>query len=429
MKRLPLRFVILLIAVWATLSSAKAAAHHGDDVADLFGPNPARGKQRQSNDEAVVTAVLFYSPTCPHCHQVISELLVPMVKEYGDQLQIAGIDTSQMGGSQLYQAAIERYQIPPERHGVPTLVVGDVVLVGGREIPERFPTLFKEGLAAGGIDWPDIPGLAEMLSAAEAEPTTTPTPRATATAIAIAATVPPATPTPLPSPTAAPQTTPTLVPSFTATPAAGLLTIGEDEIPPGEVEEPQADPLGFTLAGAVLFGMGVAVSYATLRLRMAGQRLFQFDRNPVARARTLAIPILVLLGLGVATYLAYVEVSHVEAVCGPVGECNVVQSSDYALMLGIPVAVWGVLNFLAIGALWAGQRQLSGRWANLSALGLLGLTLFGTLFSIYLTCLELFVIRAVCAWCLSSAVITTLLMLLVVVPITGGLSAGERVRR
>ncbi len=52
-------------------------------------------------------------------------------------------------------------------------------------------------------------------------------------------------------------------------------------------------------------------------------------------------------------------------------------------------------------------------------LALLGLTLFGLLFSIYLTMLELFVIHAVCAWCLGSAVISTLLMLLVVLPITG----------
>ena len=60
----------------------------------------------QAEDEAVVRAVLFYSPTCPHCHEVITELLVPMLEEYGEQLQIAGIDTSQPGGAQLYAAVI-----------------------------------------------------------------------------------------------------------------------------------------------------------------------------------------------------------------------------------------------------------------------------------------------------------------------------------
>jgi uncharacterized membrane protein len=75
--------------------------------------------------------------------------------------------------------------------------------------------------------------------------------------------------------------------------------------------------------------------------------------------------------------------------------------------------VWGVINYLAIGILWTGQRSLSGRPAHLLAIALLGLTLFGTLFSIYLTYLELFAIHAICAWCLSSAIITALLMLLV----------------
>jgi uncharacterized membrane protein len=168
--------------------------------------------------------------------------------------------------------------------------------------------------------------------------------------------------------------------------------------------------------------MAVASGYGTLRTTMARERLLELDRNPITRARTRAIPALAALGLGVAAYLAYVEVGQVEAVCGPVGDCNIVQTSDYALLLGVPVAVWGVLNYLAVGVLWAGQRHLPGRWANLSVLGLLALTLSGTLFSIYLTGLELFVIRAVCAWCLSSAVITTLAMMLAVVSITDGLT-------
>ena len=77
------------------------------------------------------------------------------------------------------------------------------------------------------------------------------------------------------------------------------------------------------------------------------------------------------------------------------------------------------VHYLVIGVLWVGQRSRVGRLTNLSVLGLLGLTIFGTLFSIYLTCLEIFVVRAVCTWCLGSAVVTTILMLLVVVPVTG----------
>jgi len=355
MRKLLLLFVILLILDCLAIPLATAA---------------------QSPDEPVVQAILFRSPTCPACHQVIDELLSPMAGDYGDRLQIVGIDTSQSAGLKLYQATVERYQIPRERQGVPTLVIGDVVLVGGREIPEQFPALVEDGLAAGGIGWPDIPGLAQAPSEAQ-------------------------------------------------------MTIGSEGLQPVEAQSPPPDPVGFALAWVVLAGMAAVLGYAAWRVvttrQLLGQ-LLQSGRRTLIYAKTWAIPILDLVGLVIATYLAYVEITHVEALCGPIGECNIVQTSSYALMLGIPVAVLGVLYYLAIGALWVGQRHLVGRWANLSALGLLGGTLFGAIFSIYLTCLELFVVRAICSWCLGSAVTTTILMLLVVVPITGSPSP-KRVRR
>jgi uncharacterized membrane protein len=363
----------------------------------------------QSAGEPVVQASLFYSPNCSHCHHVITEVLVPMLDDYGDQLQIVGIDTSQTDGSQLYQATIERYQIPAERRGVPTLVVGDIVLVGSVEIPEQFPALVEEGLAAAGIDWPDIPGLAQLLTEVPPEPSPPSLPQATTR--------------PLSTPTVMLQAPVTLYPSPTPAPAVALLKGREDEVQPTDEQDPPPDPLGFALAGAVLVGMVVAFGYSAWRVARpeARQRVFQLfslDRPLVAHASRWLIPFLSLVGLGVASYLAYVEVTHVEAVCGPVGECNAVQTSAYALLLGVPVAVWGVLYYVAIAALWAGQRTLAGRLANLSLLGLLGLTFFGALFSVYLTCLELFVIHAICSWCLSSAVISTALMLLTMLAVT-----------
>lgn len=330
----------------------------------------------QSGDVPVVRAILFYSPGCLACHHVSEELLEPMVNDYGGRLQIVGIDTSQSAGLKLYQAAVERYQIPPDRRGVPTLVIGDAVLIGGREIPEQFPTLVEKGLAASGIGWPDIPGLDQA-------------------------------------------------------PSEILTPIGSEGLQSAGTKAPPPDPVGFALAGVVLAGMVAALGYAARRVVTARQslgRLLQSGRNPLTYAKTRAIPILDLVGLGIATYLAYVEITHVEALCGPIGECNIVQTSSYALMLGIPVAVLGVLYYLAVGVLWLGQTCLGGRWANLTTLGLLGLTLFGVLFSIYLTCLELFVVRAVCSWCLGSAVTATILMLLVAVPVTGSRSR-KKVKR
>ena len=112
----------------------------------------------------VVRAVLFYSPTCPHCAMVIQQDLPPLFEKYGTQLEIVAIDASQVEGGTLYQLAVERFQIPENRLGVPTLIIGNTVLVGSIEIPEQLPGLIEYYLAQGGIDWPDIPALTKPWS-------------------------------------------------------------------------------------------------------------------------------------------------------------------------------------------------------------------------------------------------------------------------
>jgi uncharacterized membrane protein len=129
------------------------------------------------------------------------------------------------------------------------------------------------------------------------------------------------------------------------------------------------------------------------------------------------IPILALAGLAVAAYLSNVEVRHVEAVCGPVGDCNTVNQSRYPRLFGVlPIGVLGFSGFLAILAAWTLRRRGSGKIARLGAVSILGMTAFGTLFSVYLTFLEPFVIGATCLWCLSSAVIMTTLFILALKP-------------
>lgn len=135
-----------------------------------------------------VHAILFYSPTCGHCHYVINEVLLPMHDQYGEQLQVVGIDVSQATGQQIYQNFLAAFNIPDERRGVPTLVIGETVLVGSGEIPEQFPGLVGTALGAGGIDWPAVPGIEALLTQSEAQDTAqTPTPADIAAATAPAA--------------------------------------------------------------------------------------------------------------------------------------------------------------------------------------------------------------------------------------------------
>ena len=122
-----------------------------------------RGAQAQP---PVVYTVLFFSPSCGHCHYVITEFLPPLQAEYGEQLQVLYIDVSQPAGRTLFQAACEAFDVSADRCGyVPTLVIGDTVLVGSGDIPEQMPSLVRDGVTAGGIDLPLIPGLREAYEA------------------------------------------------------------------------------------------------------------------------------------------------------------------------------------------------------------------------------------------------------------------------
>jgi len=116
------------------------------------------------------------------------------------------------------------------------------------------------------------------------------------------------------------------------------------------------------------------------------------------------------IGLAVAIYMAYVEVTRVEAVCGPVGDCSTIQQSPCASLFGlIPIGFLGVLGYLVVGIVWLVSVFSENKWRKLSLYSLWGLLLFGTVFSIYLTFLEPYGIGATCAWCLISPIVMILL--------------------
>lgn len=122
----------------------------------------------------------------------------------------------------------------------------------------------------------------------------------------------------------------------------------------------------------------------------------------------IAALVVVLLGTVVAGYLTYVHYAGLEPFCAGGGHgCERVQSSSYAKLAGVPVAVLGLGGYLAIAA----ALLVRGEFARLTAAGL-AVSGFG--FSAYLTYLELFVIDAICQWCVASAVLLTLLAVLTV---------------
>jgi len=113
------------------------------------------------------------------------------------------------------------------------------------------------------------------------------------------------------------------------------------------------------------------------------------------------LAVLALAGLVVSGYLSWAHYAEIEPICSGVSDCERVQTSDYAVWAGIPVAVIGAVGYAAI----VGSLLLR---PEVTAL----LAYIGVAFSAYLTWVELFRIEAICQWCVASALMITAIAVL-----------------
>ncbi len=423
-----------------------------------------------------VQAVLFFSPTCQHCHQVITQYLPLLFQNNGgppgvitgesipqaerslflfrnSRLEILLVDASKTLGSELYMASTRNQQIPRERSGVPRLVIGDEYLVGSLEIPERTGDLVRQGLEQGGLEWPAVDGLADALTSIPGlGPVVAAQPRDSAPVVAdepedSAATQPDQASAADTAPTAAPATalTDSVLPSRVDTAYEPSIEVAPPvdvaEVEPDAAEETLIDSATHVVAEPVdsatpvpsafdvvptrelsilenfqLDPVGNSFSVAVLVLMIASVTvvLLKPDAMPATWGLGILVPVLALVGAGVASYLTYIEATGATAVCGPVGDCNTVNQSEYARLFGmLPVGALGLLGYVAIALAWIGSRYTPEPMSLWSRVSLLVMTLGGTIFSIYLTFLEPFVIGATCAWCLTSSIIIMAIMWLV----------------
>jgi uncharacterized membrane protein/glutaredoxin len=316
----------------------------------------------------VINGTLFWSNGCPHCETVLRYTLPPLQESYRNQLNIQMVELVTLEDVDEFYAIFTAFGLSKEQIDVPLLLINDIPMVGSGQIAAELPDLIDEYLAVGGIEPPLLPAGHEAL---------------------LARAVP-----------------------FTSFDPSILIQAEED-----------ATFDGYWLGWAVMVILALAVLLAILALGRA------FQGKPLATFKgwlDLAVPVLAIIGLGVALYLTYVETSQAMAICGPVGDCNTVQSSSYAKLFGfLPVGLLGALGFFAMLAAWGWQHWRSDRLVELAGPALFGMALFGTVFCIYLTYLELFVIHAVCIWCLSSAVIMALLLLLTLPPATQWLAVSD----
>jgi len=331
-------------------------------------PVSARAAPLRS-EQPVVHTILFWSNGCSYCSQVLTNVLPTMQDRYNSRLSILLIELVTAEDVDNLYTLGSTLGLSKEQISVPFLLIDHKALIGANEIRDKLPDLIEKYLSTGGLEYPNLPLLSQML------------PKGLA---------------------------------FTSFDPSMLLV---------SQTSTGTKATGMALAWGILVFMVCAVILAIVMILRA------FQGKPIRKTNQwldIAIPIISLIGLGAAIYLTYVEFTHVRALCGPVGDCNAVQSSPYAKLFGVvPIGLVGAIGYIGILFAWIWRRFRTDSLARIAGPAMFGMALFGTLFSIYLTYLELFVIHAVCIWCLSSAVIITLLMLLNLPSITQWLAISD----
>ncbi|HEY61654.1 MAG TPA: hypothetical protein G4N95_03300 [Anaerolineae bacterium] len=337
-------------------------------------------------EKPVVHVILFWMKGCPHCHNVIENVLPPLQEKYKDQLEVLQVEIVTVDDVQKFLQVGEAYGFPKNSIGVPFLIIGDHTLMGDAQIPAELPGLIESYLAEGGVDFPDKPEISIFIPQEQEE-----------------------------EERCAPFTScdDTQEPGSTQTLSATqeFISTVETKTNSNNLQSPPP-PIskGFGLAIVIMVGMLIAIIYSGIKFVQGGDVSCVGEADKWVNPITLA---LIIIGFLVAGYLSYVEVFEVTAICGPVGDCNAVQSSPYAKLFGlIPIGVIGMAGYVGMFIALVLRKSKNEQIVEYANMSLFGMAFFGTFFSLYLTYLEPFVIHAVCAWCLTSTVVITLIMVL-----------------
>jgi uncharacterized membrane protein len=139
----------------------------------------------------------------------------------------------------------------------------------------------------------------------------------------------------------------------------------------------------------------------------------------------MTIALLSLVGILIALYLTLYKIGVVGNLSCTIGSCETVNTSRWATFLGLPVAAWGVAAYVALFAL-----SLAGTSDRLAASRVISWLLvviaaWSVLFSAWLTYLELFVIHAICIWCVTSAVLLVGILVVSLIDLKGVLAVRD----
>ena len=121
------------------------------------------------------------------------------------------------------------------------------------------------------------------------------------------------------------------------------------------------------------------------------------------------------LGILVSIYMTIYKWTSNNAMCLGSGDCSTVNASPYSEVYGIPVALVGVLGYSSILGLLLLQDRAGKFFEQNSTMAVFGLSLTGFAFTIYLIYLELFVIKALCPFCITSQITMTILFIITLI--------------
>lgn len=326
------------------------------------------------NQPSEITGILFYKPDCPDCLEAMESVLPEALAKYKTQNKILAVNTFSSEGSQLYLEIILERELPASIQ-LPALITKEDVWSGlaiiRQKLPERLALL--SGLQP--IDTTAYGTWNELVSKAESSQTG--------------------------------QVAMIIDRDF---------QFDTDPLLHRYLVNFLKDPLANSIAVVVLVGMMVSLIWILIQ----GLKKQSHAEANLSVLYALLCCALILI----AFYLVYSGFTESALSCGPIGECNTVQQSRYAYILGIiPVSLLGLLVFLCCFILWLASKLVSQRFANPLIVAVWLLSVSSVLFFIYLTFLEPFVIGATCIWCLTTALLTTLSALISTKPANSALNS------
>jgi uncharacterized membrane protein len=121
------------------------------------------------------------------------------------------------------------------------------------------------------------------------------------------------------------------------------------------------------------------------------------------------------LGALVSIYMTIYKLTNNNRMCLGSGDCSTVNASPYSAIYGIPVAVFGVLGYAAILGILILEKRAGKFFKQNATLGVFGLSVTGFAFTLYLVYLEIFVIAALCPFCITSQITMTILFIISII--------------